>query len=331
MKKVYFSGYYGKKSFGDDLFIYSLVDYFHDDFDIKFLSTPIPDLDSKYFLFKKNSNLKNLLNFFKILFFTNYDFIVFAGGSTYKTKKQFSKRFLIDCFVTRKKIIFGAGIGPFDSKKDQYYFNELFNQYDLIFVRDNASLSISSANKFEQGTDIAHNYIAKNFYNITARRENYIGVSFSTSNYAEEEDFYNHILENICISSAYYLFILNVAESLRDEYWIQKLAVTLSKENVNYKIFSIDEISANNILARMNECSKMYTSRLHAAISAYSMKIPQTCQPYAQKTLSFLKDIGFEGSDNENIIHTKDFRHYDELHGDCSLMYSRLKEHLNEN
>ena len=159
MKKVYFSGYYGKKSFGDDLFVYSLFDYFKNKYDIKFLSIPISDIHENYFLYKKKSKIKNLFSFIRFITFAKFDFIVFAGGSTYKTKKLFSKRFVVDLFKKKNKIIFGAGIGPFNSQNDKNYFTKLFSQYALIIVRDKVSYKSILNNTFELGADIAHNYI----------------------------------------------------------------------------------------------------------------------------------------------------------------------------
>lgn len=307
------------------------MEYFGVEYDIRFLSIPIPDLDQKYFIYKRDSKLYNFLIFLKILFFNDYDHFVFAGGSTYKVRKFLSKRFLIDFFIKKNKVIFGAGIGPFKSQRDQDFFIKLFRQYSLILVRDKSSLKYSGDIRLEEGTDIAHNYIVRNFYDRDLRKDDVIGVSFATSAYKVEQDFYNHFIQNINPDKTYYLFILNVAELLRDAHWIHRLAGELSKRDVNYKIFSIDEKSSNYLLRRMNECSYMYTSRLHSAISSYSLKIPQTCQPYAPKTLAFLKDIGWKGDKYASNVHTEDFSHFADIHESCTSMFVRLEKYLNEN
>lgn len=336
MKKILFSGYYGKKSYGDDLFIFSIHNFFSGKNNCKFnfLSQPIKGLESSNFLLRSCSILEKIS---KLILLNNYDYIIFAGGSTYKKYKFFSFRTLIDMYPFLNKIIFGAGIGPFYDIRSQNYFSRLFLKYKLISVRDSESnkllsnLNLRHDNLFN-GTDIVHSYIFNDFYKPELRVKNLIGISFSTSNSIENEKlYYEKIINSVnnTTDTEYNIFIFNCAKNLRDDYWAKRLSNYLAKNNINHNIFSIQEHSATYITEKINECSYMYTSRLHASIVSYSLKIPQTCFCYADKTANFLHDVGYKAA-LYDIIDVDNFTFHENLHDLCDDMYKYLNGFLDE-
>lgn len=329
MKKILFLGYYGQKSFGDDLFLLSINHFFKNrNVKYEFFSKEIESLSKEHFVLKSNNPFYKIIKF--LFIYHKYDAFVFAGGSTYKKKSGLSVRSIIDILIKKKnKIVFGAGVGPFVNEKSDYFFRNLLGSYNKIIVRDSSSASLINELSPIKSVDIVHNYVS-NFKKTPCKNIENIAISFAHSNSFETElQFYSFICNFMCGNKEknYKIFNFNVAKNLRDIMWVEKIFTYAQSIGVNVVILTIEEKSSLELLNAYSTCNYAFTSRLHAAICAYSLNIPQYCYAYSDKVINFMNDIGSDARLIDNNFYFVDsFTLDDEINSKCLSSYELLEE-----
>ncbi|MDC9611684.1 polysaccharide pyruvyl transferase family protein [Pseudoalteromonas sp. GABNS16H] len=153
MKKVALLGFYGQGNFGDDAFLYIFLRCLEKKgYNVKvYGAAPLGDSMRNYcgfplaFLFGKNrlvdKVLRVLCNFVSVL---KNDMLIYGGGSVFGSYASYKQRWLtvnLAKFFNRSLFAVGVSFGPFRRDKERKDFQDLFNKFNGVVLRDNRSLS----------------------------------------------------------------------------------------------------------------------------------------------------------------------------------------------
>lgn len=310
---VIFSGYYGMRNTGDDAFVeiahWGAQKYWNAK-DIKFLS--------------KTSNLPSTLKgvhgyplslpktyvIQQHILLRNTEYLVMAGGSIFNSVRKGSiKDISRKLKLNGNKFEIGAigvSIGPFSNSEHERQIIEYIKTMKFLSVRDNKSYEFlkSLSLDFEPTASFDLAALLPEVY--SGNKPDYkedkkiIGISFNNeeSNFGgdlkKEEKRRIFIIEVLRIlgeNSNHFVrfFIFNGNDSVGDFHVTKEI---IEKSNIsNYEIIDYNK-SVRDTWHKIQECSLMMSSRLHASIFACFADIPFFLIEYHRKCTDFLNDVG---------------------------------------
>ena len=333
MDNILFYGYYGHQNTGDDAFIEVAAwgaNKYWNCASPKFLTENMPIIQTKSRYTGKNKFrghhvLKDIVAISKTNAF------VLAGGSNFHSEFSFFNPVNISRFKKRycKNLAMGAigvSLGPYRSISAEKANIDLLKNLNFLALRDKASYELALSYNLPYKPVYAFDLAAllPDVYNIPGKniKENVnkiIGISicnyerFLQNGNIENEKRRNDQIEKLLLKIAaketdviFRIFIFNGNSLLGDKELSLSLAAKLRE--VRQECVELIEYSANTFstFLKINECSLIISTRLHAAIFACFSNIPFFLFEYHRKCTDFLDDIGYDighriGDANFNI------------------------------
>lgn len=336
--KILFTGYYGFKNTGDDMF--GLIsswgaNYYWNISNTALLSNKGVSSDKVpiKFALSKNKYFKGqyiVQNYYEIL---NSEYIIFAGGSILnsKPKGSSSPRNLIS-FLSKSKILnvgaIGVSLGPFKSDKDFEYIKEILYYFKFLVLRDkvsyNLALKMNLPYKPVLGADLAFllpKFISVSNYNIERdinNKERIMGISLchyeryssleNIDNENRREDRIFELLELLKKDDnlKFKFFIINGNSKTGDIEITDNFIKRLSLREDRYELIPYNH-NTIEVISKIVECNLVFSVRLHSAIFSATQNIPSLLVEYHPKCKDYLDDIGVSdkyriGDMNINVI-----------------------------
>lgn len=318
--KILFTGYYGFKNFGDDLFGLACVNGLRNsgsDHIPIILSPPVNGVDARYLvpamlggLYKSKGVIGKLL---RALFMTygclRCRDVVLSGGSVISSGGGGNIRFIqyyLAKFGFCRLSAIGVSIGPFFSEKDRAGAKIFMNELSYLCVRD--EVSVRECRRL--GVDIK-----VNLYNDLAGcaplpqtrgpkgSSRTLGVSLCGYESIVGGDIKRESLRNsavfegvseFCIKYGFKVkvLVLNSNELVGDVGVSRAFLDYLSYRNVSAEFVGYE--GPVKSLNDISSCEVFFSVRLHGAISAYLLNIPFALVEYHAKCKDFLDYIGFD-------------------------------------
>ena len=318
--KILFTGYYGFKNYGDDLFGIACVNGLKisgSDFVPAILSPPVSGTYAKYLvpkmlgsLYTRQGFIGNILRaLFMIYGCFRYSHVVLSGGSVVSSGSSFRIRYIQYCLaklgLCRLSAI-GISVGPFSSEKDRVKAKLFINSLSYLTVRDKSSVKECNS----MGVDIeAHLYndlagcAPLPVINTVKAKNIILGVSICKYESIVAGDEKKERLRNLSIfdgisnfaikyDAKVKILILNSNEIMGDVGISEKLCDYLSGNGVTTEI--VEYVNPVETLKEISICDILFSVRLHGAISAYLLDVPFLLVEYHDKCKNFLDYIGFD-------------------------------------
>jgi polysaccharide pyruvyl transferase WcaK-like protein len=318
MKKVLYSGFYGFKNTGDDVFLEVTSwasKFLLNTTDVTFLTSNLPILnynDSKHLSKSLFPGHNRIQSFNKLL---TADYFISAGGSVFmnhhyhsiKEVAEYTKLFFNNKLKTGA---IGVSIGPFKNISNENKVIKYLKKINFLSTRDKRSFDyVSSLNlpytpidSFDLAALLPLIYPSSIKPNIYSSKK-IIGISVCNVESLNDPknihieikrnkmfiDLINILNKNSNGDVIFRFFILNGNEFIGDKNlseYIIKVTNIKNYEIINYQ---------NNVFSTwryISECDFMISIRLHGAIMAAYNKIPFILFDYHQKCTDFLYDIG---------------------------------------
>jgi polysaccharide pyruvyl transferase WcaK-like protein len=318
MKKnsALFTGYYGYKNTGDDLFVlistYAAKKYWPN-LDYSILSTEGPtsiSIKPKYSLKKIfNKKIFNILYSYYVILKSKT--ITLSGGSILNAKpKILSIRWFI-YFLMRIKYLkvnaIGVSLGPFNSKSDFEFIKDNLKFFEFLALRDQNSYQIAKDLELAYSPILADDlafmlpYMIKSKKSVVSpKSKKIIGISlchyerYYSLDINNEERRENEILNLLNLLKneeiEFHFFIINGNVKTGDKDYTIKIINKLNLNNNKYKLFDYD-IDTLKTVERINNCDFIFSTRLHGAIIAAAMNIPSILVEYHRKCTDYLDDM----------------------------------------
>lgn len=316
---ILFQGYYGHKNTGDDAFVevaaWGAKKYWHSNSQ-SFIANEIPQVLTKSNLtgktyFKGHKQLK-IVN--SILLSNAF---VVAGGSNFHSTYNYLNPKII---ATLKKSVFknykvgaiGVSLGPYKSNEAEKQNIDLLKKFDFLALRDKPSyqkaLSYNLPYEPVEAFDLAA--LLPNIYsefNIQPnKRHKTLGVSicnyesYIPNGNIKNEERRNKKIEELVMEIIKQekeirlrFFIFNGHERLGDKKITFNLIEKIKALNFNnYEVINYSS-KTHYTWVKIQECSLMISTRLHAAIFACFANVPFFLVEYHKKCTDFLNTIEF--------------------------------------
>lgn len=320
MLKVYATGFYGQKNFGDDLFCLVIMNNIKRNHKLKLVGVT-QDIFEEYSHLSINSN-KNIVNnkgltgkFYRI--FLNItavflsDVIIFGGGSVfgqYASYKQRNLTIFLAKLLNKKVYALGISVGPFKDNSQKNDFLKLLKKIDKIWIRDKKSEAYLIEQKvpYIQAGDIV--FSLRNELGTKSTEKKLLVVAIHDEKY---------IKDSICsinkhIQNKGKVIVLSLDEESVAISMLMKELYSDS-ENVSFMFYN------NNLIEVINVFKKaefVITSKLHGAIISYILNIPFYLYTYQEKCTEFLKLIKAYDSQEEfklKYLDSEEINFYDNV------------------
>lgn len=318
MNKILYSGFYGFKNIGDDVFLevsaWGSKKYGNSN-DVVFLAHDLPELKSDFKKLTKPyfKGHDRLLGAKEML---TADYFISAGGSTFTGFKKNSFKYIAEITKTTlnpklKTGAIGVSIGPFNNSKNERLVLEYLKRMDFLSVRDKRSyeyvkqlnLPYEPIHAFDLAALQPLIYQDYNIdFNKKSSDKKIVGISVcpvesisNKENIHLENERNNRIVDliyNLNKSSEdilFKFFIINGNDRIGDEKLTRE--VIESSKVKNYEIIPYYN-SVFRSWEAINQCDFMIATRLHAAIIAAFADVPFILNEYHQKCSDFISDIG---------------------------------------
>lgn len=318
MRSILFTGYYGNKNLGDDIF--GLISVWASD---KYWK-------KKSLLYSKNGPYSKIINIDKainstskywlvnilweILVLLKYRYLVFSGGSILHSKVSFLSRkgiiFLLLRFRLLKIGAIGVSLGPFKSDVDYKYIESLLRKFSFLALRDKVSYDMAVGMNLPYevvlSSDLA--FLLPNIVSFKKEEDinKVIGVSICHYERYTSGDLFNEmrrenaIKETLTILKSnknifFRFFIISGNEINGDKDVTFHLIKELKLDDSQYEVIPYE----NDVLLTYNSistCDVMFSTRLHGSILAATANVPSVLIEYHRKCSDFLSDIGIDSN-----------------------------------
>jgi polysaccharide pyruvyl transferase WcaK-like protein len=317
---VTFSGYYGMKNYGDDLFAITAIqgtNLYWSNIKTKILSPIIKGVNGPYAVpgwFPENvyadfgyiGKISRLgFTIENSLFADKY---IFCGGSVFSSNSSGITNILSRIYKKRNNFFsaIGVSIGPFDSIASERKIKNFLKHFEYLALRDQLSFDIAKSFNLDcpivQAGDLAG--LIPDFYPITVHKNleeptiKKIGFSpcFLSSDIEKSEKYCNTFIKAITQLQTdinFKIVILNLNEHplIGDSILCNHVYTELINQNIQCEIINYKE---NGVLSTWKSISILdaYISvRLHGAVTAYLCNVPFSLFEYHMKCTEFLNDI----------------------------------------
>jgi len=319
--KATFSGYYGMKNYGDDLF--SVVaaqgtSIYWPDMKAKLLCPKIQGITASYAIpdwFSEDiyADLGYLGRISRLGFTTENslfsDKFIFCGGSIFSSNSSGIMNILSLIYKKRNNFFsaIGVSIGPFDSTASEKKTKDFLKRFEYLALRDKLSFDIAKSFDLDCPVVLAGDLagLIPTFYpkeinnKISNNAIKRIGFSpcFLMSDMNKSKKYCDVFIEAINQLKTYINFeivILNLNEHphIGDSELCNHVYRRLADNHIKCALINYRE---NGVISTWNSVSLLdaYISvRLHGAITAYLCEIPFALYEYHIKCTEFLNDIG---------------------------------------
>lgn len=324
MKKLLFSGYYGMKNYGDDLFgiVSNLgLRQYWGDCVTTILGTRIKGEDINFsvpdwFPADSYADIGWIGKACRLLFLLKdqqkADKVIFSGGSLFSSKQSKVRELVIKLSGKNSQLYSGIGvsIGPFESIASEKKIAELLKRFEFLSLRDSASFELAQSFNLDLPVVLSRDLAGlMPLYVPTNKKDksnNIIKeIGFSPCNFGGS----GVVSKNICdafVRSMEFLkdelnlkvMVLNLNEHqvLGDLRLCEYVCERLLHAGIDNELVSYLNIGVRNMWARIADCEIMVSVRLHGAITAYLCKVPFVLFEYHPKCKNFLDDIGVEAN-----------------------------------
>jgi len=324
MKSISFTGYYGMKNFGDDLFGmvcgWGAAEYWTR-VNSSILSPPIlgvnnifsvpawfsQDLYASPRYYGKASRL-----FFALRETKRCNEIILGGGSVLGSTQSGVRDFINKIAVNSGLEFSGIGIsiGPFPSTEVETKVREFLKRFQYLSVRDISSYQM--AIDFELSCPVvmagdlaglmplilpSYKKVIENKTNIGIALCNY--ESIIGGNLDDEKIRNKAILDGLVKvakqnETRVEVFILNNHPQFGDDKLAREIMTRLQDENIECGVSRNIDLGVEEIWKQISQCDAFVSVRLHGAIAAYLNDVPFALIEYHKKCTDFLDDIGQE-------------------------------------
>jgi len=331
--KVLFTGYYGMKNSGDDVFtqisLYGAKKYWETTkigFLTKKQSTGNVDAD---FCIKDtdDSSLKKLIRSYSALL--TYEYLIWSGGSVFYSKTSFYSIRRVALMLSNAKSLnlgaIGVSLGPYTNTDNERYVHKLLQKFKFLSLRDERSydeaLSLQLPYSPILSSDLAFMLpeICTDKPSMTKGHvvgisvclyESYVGGDVNKE--SGRIDRIKDLLKKIHYSGysgTFRLFVFNGNSFYGDDRLTRSIEEMLLNIGAQVEYFPYNP---NPLLVykSVSQCDVMISSRLHGSIFAAVANVPCLLIEYHKKVSDFFVDIGvaerwrigdIELSDNEII------------------------------
>jgi polysaccharide pyruvyl transferase WcaK-like protein len=317
-KKILFTGYYGQKNIGDDIFgIISILGskkYWNNSKTSLFSAKgpSIEKINIPYSLPKKQriKGELRILSYFEII---RSKYVILSGGSILHSIPPLSSARRFSFFLSKINFLkmgaIGVSLGPFKSDIDYTYTKLVLQKFKFLSLRDKTSYEIACKMNLPykpiQAADLA--FMLKNLVDInesTKEKEKIktIGVSlchyerYQGKNIDNEKrrevaifDVLNELKKNK--QNKFRFFVINGNRISGDEDLILNIINQLSLDSNTYEVIPYTP-NTLEIYKKIMECDLMFSTRLHGAILAAVGDVPSILVEYHLKCRDYLDDIG---------------------------------------
>ena len=315
--KGLFTGFYGYKNTGDDLFVllasYAAKKYWkNSNFSILSANGPIVDgVEIKYAIQSEQGRLKALVQKYLTILRANY--VILAGGSILHSKPKIGSYRWLLYLLMRSHILkvsaIGVSLGPFKTSNDYEDIKKIISNFQFLVLRDKESYAL--ANRMElpftpvMGADLAFilpELLKDINLQLLPRKKNTIGVSVCHFERYYSGDMDNEKRRELAIFEVlndlknkkdifFKFFVINGHDKKGDEKYTHELIHQLELQKDAYEIipYSVNTLST---VQEISECSFIFSVRLHAAIIAAALDIPSILIEYHRKCTDYLDDMG---------------------------------------
>lgn len=289
MKKATIIGPYRYHNFGDDLIGAIIAKYLQS---LNYQTTiPILSKENSEFLgLEIQSSRKRAIK--------DSDLIVIGGGgilgdSGIKPDDHYRvlglKAAVFSHFLGKRVVTTGVGAGPLKRYKSKILARLIALLSENVGVRDFESSQFLietgvKRSKVVQGADIA--FLCGDYFSFNETTSNKIGVQFDIENFGDIK--VNKDLNNISKEIVKYA-ISNKSDTILVSNGSYKSQLY---QKTNHSCDTLCYLSLQSFLESLSKLKAIFTSHLHLAITAYSLKIPCFSLYVREKTKRFYNQIG---------------------------------------
>ncbi len=332
MKKITFSGYYGMKNYGDDLFGVVAAqgpDLYWTDIKNKLVCPNIKGTKASYAVpdwFPEDvyADLGYLGKMSRLGFATGSslfsDKFIFCGGSVFSSNSSGVMNLLSLMYKKRNNFFsaIGVSIGPFDSIASEKKTKEFLKHFEYLALRDKLSFNIAKSFELDCPVVLAGDLagLIPSFYPIKANKKilersvKRIGFSpcFLMSDMDKSKkycDVFIEAINQLKVDIDFDIMVLNLNEHplIGDSELCKYVYEKLTNQNVRCELINYREDGVISTWKTISLLDAYISVRLHGAISAYLCEVPFALYEYHVKCTEFLNDIG----QNELLRITDDF------------------------
>jgi polysaccharide pyruvyl transferase WcaK-like protein len=321
---VVFSGYYGMKNFGDDVFAAVCIQGARVHWNVRkaaYLSPPIKGVpgvsvvrDGRYAEMFSSPGLTGRIArghaLVKALSAT--EMVVLGGGSVLSSGSFGTRDILAFASTVRgtRLAAIGVSIGPFTSTGTERSVKRFLRRCEYVSVRDAFSyetaleLGLSPKVVIGFGLDLAGNFPL--LFKVDSEPRSACGpIGLSLCRYeslvgGDQRDEEARIGAMIEVTKALAIdegrvvnvFSLNGHNSLGDRQLAERARAELASADLTVNVFQYPDVGTAGVWRAIRSCSLMLTIRLHGAIAAYLEGVPFVLSEYHQKCSDFLADVG---------------------------------------
>ncbi|MEZ9132803.1 polysaccharide pyruvyl transferase family protein [Vibrio breoganii] len=324
--KISFTGYYGMKNFGDDLFCWLSIkaaDKYWKGNTLVVVAPPLKDLSCNYSvptslgkLYRSHDIFGKITRFiFNLKARLFSDKIVYAGGSLFSAKPT-GVRGILDRVPLAELSTIGVSVGPFKTKQDKEEVINHLNRFKYVSVRDIQSYKYlhNSLNITNSSVDLA-GLIPQVFDTKKENKTDYLHIGFSPCNWNQSiitpEEYCNAFIDSMKLFNItskkikLTLLSLNNHEITGDDELCLLIKNKLLNSQLDVEVVKYSDIGIKRTLDIINNFDAYISARLHGGICAYMLNTPFYLFEYHKKCVDFKSVIkyrfSYEGVDHLNF------------------------------
>lgn len=319
MKDIAFTGFYGMKNFGDDLFAHVSIwgqRKYWPEMSSTVISPPIKGLEgycwisgaalSRIYpgrgpaarLVRLGCSLSARLTSRRL---------IYAGGSLYSDVRRLSVRGVVDKIKSKDVAAIGVSIGPFVSAEAERRVAKWLQQFEYVSVRDaesyNRLSAFNLASPVVESRDLAG--LAPEFVRGVGRgveNRRAVRIGFSPCNWTSRSEKPLELCAGFVKSLATYegekenlsvtILCLNEHQAQGDRYLCEYTHKLLCDAGIRAEVLGYSTLGVKRTIETISSFDAYVSGRLHGAVTAYLYDIPFVLFEYHGKCAAFAEDIG---------------------------------------